>query len=293
MIKGSIEKHTLNWLKRNVHDVSSNISTKEQSDIIYGLLVGVPAPVVIIEESGDNYSLLSGNDLITSLKNFINGNITIESNSLFELEDSSFKGKTFFDFSDVEKEKFLEVEVMVNILRPLTENQRNIIVNLTKTKVANNEKRQIVCEADHILEGVLKHKFFEYVNIPNISIDVVAQILMFNENGAVSELRSVDIIEFKKALKKKDICIDKELDFLGKAYTEKTSYLKKTHLPMIVQCARRAMKDGVKPDKFKSLMDNFFNDIPGDYKKAADSTSSRSKANVRLKVLTQYYENNK
>lgn len=295
MIKSNIEKHTLNWLKRNINEVKLALNEREQSDIIYGLLIGLPAPVIVIEESGDSYSLLSGNDFVASLRNFINGNVKIEDNALFELEESSLKGKTFFDFSDIEKERFFEIEVMVNKLRPLTENQRKIILsaNNMENKVEVNKKVAIVCEADPILEEILKNKFFEYVNIPNISIDVVAQILMFNKEGAVSELRSVDIIEFKKKLKKKDISIDKDLQYLCKVYSEKTSYLKKTHLPMIIQCVKRAIEDGMKPEKFRSLMDDFFSDIPVEYKKAADSTSSRSKANVRLKVLNKYYENNK
>ncbi len=297
MIRGISDKHTINWLKRQVKDkVETGISKKEKSDIVFSLLAGVPTPTVVLEDTGKSCSVLSGNDLVASIMQFIHGGFAIEKNEAFEAEvGEGHVGKTYFDFSDDEKERFLDLEVFVNTLDPLTEAQRKLLTTAYTTiqpKAVGQEVETISCEADAVLEQFLNHKFFEAVNISAPSIDLVTQLLMVTEEGAVSELRVKDIIEFKQNLSK-DIDMSKELDYLSKVYTEKTTYLKKTHLPMIYVCAGLALKDKVKPVKFKEMMDKFFDNMSDEYKKACDSSSSKSKANIRIKTLVQYYKDNK
>lgn len=301
MIKGMSDKHTINWLKRQIKDkIETNISQKEKSDILYSLLAGVPAPMVVLENKNQTCSVLNGNDLVASIVQFIYGGFSIQKNEIFEEEvGNKYVGKTYFDFSDDEKENFLDLEVFVNVLDPLTEAQRKI---LTTAYTAQNkavgavgqEVENISCEADEVLEQFLGHKFFEIVNISVPSIDLVTQLLMVTKEGAKSELRVKDVVEFKKGLSK-DIDMTKELDYLAKAYTQKTTYLKKTHLPMIYVCAGLALEDKVKPIKFKEIMDKFFDSMTDDckYKKACDSSTSKSKANIRIKELVQYYKGNK
>lgn len=299
MIRGISDKHTINWLKRQVKDkVETGVSQKEKSDILYSLLAGVPAPMVVLEDTGKSCSVLNGNDLVASIIQFIHGGFALEKNEVFEAEvGEGYVGKTYFDFSDDEKERFLDLEIFVNTLDTLTEVQRKLLTTAYTTiqpKIVAQEIETISCEADAVLEQFLNHKFFEVVNISAPSIDLVTQLLMVTEEGALSELRVKDIIEFKQGLSK-DIDMSKELDYLAKAYTEKTTYLKKTHLPMIYVCAGLALKDKVKPVKFKEMMDKFFDNMSDDckYKKACDSSTSKSKANIRIKELVQYYKDNK
>jgi hypothetical protein len=299
MIKGISDKHTINWVKRQVKEkVETVISPKEKSDTIYSLLAGVPAPMVVLEETGKSCSVLNGKDLIASIIQFIHGGFALEKNEVFEAEvGEGYVGKTYFDFSDDEKERFLDLEIFVNTLDTLTEIQRKLLTNsytALQPKAVTQELETISCEADAVLEQFLNHKFFEAVNINAPSIDVVTQLLMVSEEGAVSELRVKDIIDFKQNLSK-DVDMSKELDLLAKAYTEKTTYLKKTHLPMIYVCAGLALKDKVKPVKFREVMDSFFDNMSDDckYKKACDSSTSKSKATMRIKELVQYYKDNK
>lgn len=296
MIKKTTDKHTINWLKRSIKDIAgATLPADVKSNIVYSLLAGIPAPMIILEGDTTGYGLVSGGDFVNSVMDFIHGGFSIEKNDIYEAEiGKHFVGKTFFDFSDEEKDIFLELEVVVIILRPLTDNQRKAVefsysrINVVDAVAVVSATSQI----DITLEKYLAHKFFEAVNISSPSIDLITQFLMINEQGTTTELRVKDIIAFKESITEEPN-INNELDYLAKAYTEKTIYLKKTHLPMIFVCARVALADKVKPVKFKEIMDKFFEDMSEEYKKACDSSSSRSKANTRLKVLIQYYKDNK
>lgn len=293
MIKASTDKHTLNWLRRRVNnDLLSTLSIENKSNIIYSLLAGVPAPVIVLEE-GDKYSIINGSDVLCSIIQFIHGGFELQGNTEYETEiGRTLKGKTYFDFSDDEKENFLDTEVVVSITPALTECQRNILkTSLFNGITIQGQAVKVVKSSpiDSCLEELLTHKFFEAVNISSPSIDLVAQFLMISEDGVSTELRVKDIIAFKENLTEKECDIIKELDYLAKAYPEKTPYLKKTHVPMVFVVGKRALKDKLKPEKFRKIMDEFFDNMVEEYKKNCDSSSSKSKANARIRAIMGFY----
>lgn len=289
-MKISIDKHTLNWLKRKVNNVVSVTSTTEnKSNIICSLMTGIPAPIITIEEVNDTYSVINGSEIVGTIIDFINGNFELQVNNEYKIElGNEINGKTYFDFSDDEKENFLDIEIIVGIASNITENQKNLL----KTSMLNSNcpvEESETSAIDKYLDELLNHKFFESVNISSPSIDLVAQFLMVKEEGVTTELRVKDIILFKKTLTKKDCNLAKELDYLYKAYPEKTVYLKKTHVPMVYLVGKRALRDKIKPERFRKIMDNFFDNMSEEYRKNCDSSSSKSKANARIRAIMKYY----
>ena len=84
--------------------------------------------------------------------------------------------------------------------------------------------------------------------------------------------------------------IESLIDFLDKAYAEKTVYLKKAHLPMVYVCAQKALESKIPPAIFKTIIDDFFAANDPAYKKAGDNgTASKSNVNTRIRLMLEYY----
>jgi len=140
------------------------------------------------------------------------------------------------------------------------------------------------------LDKYLSHPFFERVNVPNISIDTVLSMMMVTPEGVNCNLSSDNINVFKDDMNEVPN-IQKELDYLAKAYEEKAVYLKKLHLPMILICAKAAIADKIKEARFKEIIDSFFDSNNAEYKKACGNTmNSKINVNKRIEIMLDYYK---
>lgn len=316
-MRKNINKVTMNFLKRNKfeNDVENVLSLKDKSVLIYMILSGIPFPMIIAEERGDSHFVLSGWNAISTVQQFMRGEFSIEGIDMMEeLLTESIVGKTFFDFSDDLKDEFLDTEMVISVFRhPLTGGERETVLNvLNKAHVYNgihlpSFDAQIVFPAikeesvekaktngkpqsiDEQLESMLKHPFFEKVNISPLTNDIAISLFMVSENGAISDLSGAKIAEFKTNLSEVP-SYKPVVEFLNQAYTEKTAYLKKAHLPMVYVCAQKALESKVTAVRFKTIIDDFFASNNPAYKKAGDNgTASKSNVNTRIRLMLEYF----
>jgi hypothetical protein len=300
----NINKVTLNSVRRGcfVNLGDNSFTEDEKSDLIYRILAGIPLPVIVTEEVENKFCVLSEKDIVLTILQFIQGDFVARKNELLsQLIEESIEGKTFNDFSEPLKEKFLETQVIIGVYRPLCSSERDILISaLSKEKQPHNTTVTVyspdaaeVCsgqvqEGQQTIEGYINHPFFAKINaVPGT--DVVIPLMMITKEGVSCNLSSQNINEFKEAME----CVPnirRELDYLNSAYTEKTNYLKKAHLPMIFICARDAINDGLDPAEFKNVIDSFFATIIPEYKKASDNgTASKANVNTRTRIMLEFY----
>lgn len=306
IMKKNIGVTTINSLRRRCFEnINYDVPVSKKSWLIYLLLVGVPLPLIIAEEKEDKLFVFYGGNEIGAILQFIRGEFALEKVVGFnKLIDKELEGKTFFDFSDELKEKFLETEIAISVFRPpLNEEERKFAFMALKdtsklatepvkeeNKLPNIEQKNETRSINEQLEQLLTHQFFEKVNISPLTIDVPIQLFMITKDGVTSNLSSRKIIEFKEAMKKVPD-ITPELDYMNVAFAEKKQFLKKAHLPMISICAHLAIENGVNPSEFDKIIEEFFAKNNPQYKKACDNgTASKSNVNIRLNIMKKFFE---
>lgn len=310
-MKYNCEIHTLSWIKKNknrLDDIGTDaLDITLNSTTICSILANIPCSNIILEEHSDSnkYSVLQGKELLLSILGFIDNNFEIVDNEIRqELLDSNIIGKHFSDLQAEQQEGLLDYELSISVMRPLENYERTAIVKLyseiRNTNLAINvtshtplispspEKSSM----DLKLEEYLNHPFFSKVNIPLqlINTDIILQLLIVKEDGVERELSSTNLLKFKESLD--DIPkIKPTLDFLNKAYKDKDSSLKKSHLPMIFLCANKAVLNKLcTPGEFHEIIKNFFEINNPEYKEASNSrTSNRNNVNTRIRIMLNYF----
>lgn len=305
-MRKNISVTTINSLrKRCFENVTCSSSIREKSLLIYLLLVGVPLPLIVAEEKEDKLFVYLGTNGIGIILQFIGGEFALEKEMVFsKLINENLEGKTFFDFSDELKEKFLETEIAISVFRPpLSEEERKIafmsLKDVNKTSIEDNKtegrlhnvgQENEIRSIDEQLGQLLTHQFFEKVNISPLTIDIPIQLFMITKNGVASDLSSKKIVKFKEAMTNIPD-IKPELDYMNEAFTEKKQFLKKAHLPMVTICAHLAIENGVSPSEFCKIIEAFFAKDNPQYKKACDNgTASKSNVNIRLNIMKNFFE---
>jgi len=319
-MKNNINKVTMNFFRRTKFSNASNfsLSIDEKSKLIYMVLAGIPLPIIMLEELGENeYFVLSGAEIVSTIQEFMNERFALNAfKVLKKFVSESVEGKTFSEFSEELKDDFLDTEMVISVFRhPLNEEERNAVLTvISHTPASSTESTSVEVEKksepkttainpelkeahglsgiEEQLENVLNHPFFRKVNINQLNSDIVVSLFMVSENGAVSDLSGAKIANFKSQLTElpnyKDVA-----DYLDKAYTEKTTYLKKAHLPMVYVCAQKALKSNLPPEKFKEVIDAFFASNNEEYKKAGDNgTASKANVNTRIRLMVEFFNNN-
>lgn len=322
VMKKNINKVTMNFLKRNKfsNKEENTLSLEEKSLLIYMILAGIPFPMIILEETEETkYLVLSGWNAVSTVQQFMRGEFALKSiETLNGMIPENIEGKTFFDFSDELKDEFLDTEMVISVFRyPLQESERAAVINVLNTaqiynrsnlspSIGKNVAAPVIDEdhepesqpekdlspIDEQLEDMLKHPFFEKINVNHLTDDIALSLFMVSEDGAISDLSGKKIAEFKNNLEKlpdyKHV-----LEFLNQAYNEKTTYLKKAHLPMVYVCAQKALNLNLSPEKFKEIIDAFFASNNPAYKKAGDSgTATKTNVNIRIKLMLEFFINN-
>lgn len=158
------------------------------------------------------------------------------------------------------------------------------------------------------LAKIANHPFFEYKINMSASAkkrytdqELVLQILKliyYPDSG----LSSKDMKPFIAQLKDEDIkaglksSIDNALYYLNEAFPKKQKFLKKIHIPMLVLLVLDIIKSNnvelITPIKFGRWAEEFFNNMPEDYKKACQSGSAK-KENVqkRINIMKENFNN--
>lgn len=149
-IKSNLEKHTVSWLKRQDTDglLNKNISIQrkevwdheKKSNLIVSILLDIPIESLLFEETESGHNVLDGKQRTLTLCSFVSDGFALSDKiRIKEIDDISLVGLTFLDFPEEIRNRILEYELSISILRPLDAEERatvffmrNQAVSLTK-----------------------------------------------------------------------------------------------------------------------------------------------------------------
>lgn len=289
MIQKYSEVKTLNTINRLLKDFLGKGNYKNPG-MINNILMGIPINSLILnKDESDKIEILSSKDDILSIISFINDE--------FALEEGEFKGLKFSELPEDIRFYLLEQHIYTVVYYRINNEMKEFITDYYNRKPLN--KVEEISEVDKYLNKYLQNKFFDVVNINPLDNSIIAQIFMIQTLGAI-ELSSKKINKFKEDIENNTKEMDKQnlekvLNYLSSSYKEKTNYLKKAHLPIICLCAKIAIENNIKANKFKNIMDLFFENLDKHlkYKEAGNShTTSKRNVEIRINELTNYLKKN-
>jgi len=123
-MKGSFNQHSVSWLK-NANVVCNQItddSIQAKSEWICGILAGIPAPVIVMEETEQGYVVMTQQSKVSTLIEFLKDEFKIAPNSSL-----SFLNKAF---SDIVKEDLEDMQICVYTFRALHDEERKFVQSL-------------------------------------------------------------------------------------------------------------------------------------------------------------------
>lgn len=315
------EKHTINWVVRNDFKIGTTVSNELISTIIGGMLSNIPLPVnIVLEENGDEYKVLSGEQYIKAIKSFFKTKVSLVETDF--LKDLGMKPINVDGLDDDTLDELLDTEINFSVLRPLSSNDRKLVnsfISVLNNNVAlekiteqvsttnvNPENKSIAkpvikeeapefvkeADIDKVLTGYVGHEFFKKVNIKDVDRYILLQLLFVDFEGVPRDMNSKNLDKFRDTLNAVPN-ITAELDYLNLAFPESEALLKKVHLPIIFLCSKTALKNNVTPSKFKDLILEFLNSDNEVYKNAhlKGGVANKCNVNARISEMTRWFEN--
>lgn len=320
-MKGVMEKHTINWLRRkseaNALDFTISIQRKEvwdkehKSNLIASILLGIPIESLLFEEdeTGEEYLVLDGKQRCLTFLQFMRDEFEIsEKCKVHKINGETIVGKKYSDLSEKLKEDIREYELPITVMRPLTDEERELIffmrnqaISLTKVELMRVLMGSKTLDS---LKVLFEHPIIEKLCLKTAkgyrNQQVVTEILIL-ETGKDYSFSGRDLMAFAEELKEtglddatQKIVLD-IFDYLDTAI-EKKRRIRKVHIPMLYKVARQAMNDAISPDIFYIWMNKFFEDVKGDeneYNKACESGMlKKSNIKTRIEFMTKHYMDN-
>jgi hypothetical protein len=321
-IRATSEKHTIGWLLRksieNALDFTIAIQRKEvwddmhKSNLIASVLLGVPIESLLFEEDGeDGYLVLDAKQRSLTFISFLKDGFAISDKcKVPEINGVGIIGKKFSELPVNMQEKIKECELPISVMRPLTEEEREIVffmrnqqVPLTKVELTRVNLGSGVMTR---IEQLATHPFMSKVNLSVSKTNryqdqqVILEILMEEMRKEYSH-SGADLMEFAKELRKEGISelveknIVKIFDFMNKAYPQKNSKLRKTHISTLYVVASKAIDADITEEWFAEWTEKFFADIKGeinDYTEACNAGVNTKQSIVKRKVFANNHFDN-
>ena len=319
MIKGFIEKHTVNWLfRKSIEkelDFTISIQRREvwdiehKSNFIASLLIGIPVESLLYEEDGDGYLVLDGKQRSLTIIQFLKDEFEISSKcKVSEVSGEEIIGKKFSELSENLQETLKEYELSIAVLRPLSEAERELVFFMRNQAVplVNMELVRVLMGREVLkdVEKLAGHGFMSKVNLSSSKTNRYQdqQVLlecMVLETESDYSFSSKDLKAFVAALREVGVSskvkdsITNTFDYMNRAIPEKMRPLRKLHVPMVYVVAKQAVADNVPEETFRAWLEQVFEDIKGDDNKYIDAyeagTAKKSSINARIKFMTEHF----
>lgn len=319
-IKSNLEKHTINWLKRQDADgkLNKNISiqrkevwdSEKKSNLIISLLLDIPIESLLFEEAeGESFNILDGKQRTLTLCAFVENGFALSPKiRIKELNGVALVGQTFQNLPQSMQEQIMEYELSISILRPLDEEERataffmrNQAVSLSKMDLSLVMLGQ---RAMDIFADLCNHSFMMNkikLTAParrkHDDLSVLLQYLILRTKPEMG-FSGAEIMSFCDDIKNGEVSVPTEemlalLIYLDEAITVKKAYLKKAHIPIVLYVAQNAMDAGVGHEQFENWLDNFFEtlDADGEYMLTCKSGSSkRGNVQARVRIMSSSFD---
>jgi len=319
-IKSNLEKHTISWLKRKDLDalLNKNISIQrkevwdheKKSNLIVSILMDIPIESLLFEETdSEGYIVLDGKQRTLTLCSFVDDGFKLSDKiRMKEMSGLSLVDKTFSSLPEEARNRILEYELSISILRPLDADERatvffmrNQAVSLTKmdlSLVMLGEEAMIdfieLCNHNFMKNKI---KLTEPARRKHEDLQILLQYLILCQRPSVG-FSGTEIMNLCDDIKSSEVTFDKSeiisvLDYLDTSLKEKRQYMKKIHVPIVLYVAQIAMKQGITSAAFCRELDTFFKSLPNniEYVAACKSGSAkRTNVQFRLKGMRRILE---
>ncbi|AMN31158.1 hypothetical protein BFS06_14085 [Clostridium perfringens] len=329
-IKNSTEKHTISWLKKlyDQKDLNFEISIQRKEawdlqhkgNLIVSILMGIPLECLLFEEAeNDTYLVLDGKQRSTTILKFINNQFKIDEKCKVDyLEGENIVGKTFDELSEDYKQKILEYELTVSIVRTLDEKSREALFFMRNQAVplTNIELSRVLLGSSNMdsINIIGKHNFVSKTALgTQASINkcknqqLALECLIIEHNDKCSnkedmyDISSKNIMKFAEKIGSEGVPeedfnnVINTFDYLDRAILKKSPYLKKIHTPMVYAVAKLAIERGILEEDFVKWMDSFFNHLKecpeNKYNEAVSSSSAKlNQVQKRLCYIKNHFQ---
>ena len=319
-IKSNLEKHTVSWLKRQDVDgkLNKNISIQrkevwdheKKSNLIVSLLLDIPIESLLFEESeNESHNVLDGKQRTLTLCSFVDDGFALSPKiRVKELEGQPLVGATFLDLPESMRNRILEYELSISILRPLDTEERATVFFMRNQAVSLSKMDLSLVmlgeEAMGVFTELCDHRFMrEKIKLTaparrkhdDLSILLQYLILRVRPDSGFS---GNEIMSFCDDIKNGEAYIPVEelndvLAYMDGALLEKRAYLKKAHIPIVLYVAHMAIEKGITPWDFSSRLDSFFDNqaAESEFMLACQSGSAkRVNVQIRVKIMSGILE---
>jgi len=319
-IRSNLEKHTISWLKRQDigGKLNKNISiqrkevwdSEKKSNLIVSLLLDIPVESLLFEEVEDgSYNVLDGKQRTLALCSFLDGSFPLSPKIRIKvLEGIDLVKQTFSSLPNFMKERILEYELSISILRPLDVEERatvffmrNQAVSLSKMDLSlvmlgqeamSNFSK--LCDHNFMMNKI---KLTTPARRKREDLGILLQYLILHKRPEFG-FSGKEIMRFCDEIKNGDVEIsynevEDMLNYLDKSFPMKMQYLKKVHVPIVMHVARDAKSEGMEPEEFRRCIDAFFVELDSDGEYMATcmaGSSKRSNVLARVRIMGEWID---
>ena len=311
-IKSNLDKHTVNWLKRQDEEgkLNKNISiqrkevwdAEKKSNLIVSLLLDVPIESLLFEESdGGSHNVLDGKQRTLTLCAFVSDEFALSPKiRVKEIDGTDLVGLKFSMMPEPMQQKILDYELSVSVLRPLDAEDRatvffmrNQAAPLTKMDLSLVMLGETAMDSfDRLCRHPLmteKIKLTAPAVRKHDDLRILLQYIILRDRPE-SGFSGTEIMSLCDDIKNNEaeIAVDDIaaiLDFLNEALPEKRKYMKKIHVPIVLYTARAAKENRMSAEEFGKRLDRFFEDSDANavYMESCQSGSAK-KSNIKNRI---------
>ena len=313
------ENYAVHWLHTQHGDKKLNLDISiqrqavwnhlHQSNLIVSILNGVPISNLWFEKSGrGKFKVIDGKQRTLTLCSYINDQFPLSPKIRYASATSEDKlgkpvsekivGKKFSELSYTLQNRILNYQLSFTIIDEMQAEERGLVFYMGNQSVplANVHFLPVVL-GEQIMDqlgGLCSHPFFlgktnltAKMRRGRADLKIILQsVILYSKIDAGFTYQ--ELIEYCDLVTEGTETIPFEglneiLDYLDSAVPHKRKYLRMTHIPLVVETARKAMGMGVEPAEFGNRLDNFFLNEKEEYKTASMSGIA-SKQNVRTRL---------
>jgi len=317
-LKKWYEKGTLNFdLPYQRH--AGVWSPFQKSMLVYSILRDSYIPPLVLlkytEEDSPVYSVLDGQQRLTTLFDFIDGNWKLHTATPdinFEDENIELAGKTFDELKDELKDIISGFRFSIQAIEGFTDEDAeelfaniNSGVSLSTIQKAKPALGGEICE---YINDILRMDFFsQAINITanqarreeDFGMILQSFILLDDSYDDWRSLSTAECLKYASHLRN---TIDSDfkkrysdiITYLSEVFSECTKYLRKNNVAVIIKLTEVAMEKNIEKSSYKAFLDDFFSDSSGEYQdlyKEYSGSGNVKRVNVegRFDALLNYF----
>lgn len=270
----------------------------------------IPIESLLFEETeNESFNVLDGKQRTLTLCAFVENGFALSPKiRIKEIDGVSLVGQSFLNLPPYMREQITEYELSISILRPLDEEERatvffmrNQAVSLSKMDLSlvmlGQRAMDIfadLCNYDFMQNKI---KLTAPARRKHDDLGILLQYLILRTKPEMG-FSGTEIMNFCDDIKNGEVKIPVDemkavLNYLNEAISAKKSYLKKVHIPIVLDVARKAMNTGIEPSKFENWLNCFFEslDADGEYMTTCKAGSSkRSNVQTRVRIMNESFD---